>query len=69
MIDATGTSVATATGTSAAPYMRETNRDASTLRMCAMEQPTVATGWTKWIAFVPTISFNAVLVNVVRRVV
>ena len=34
-----------------------------------MEHPIVATCRTKQIAFVPTISFNAVFANVVRRIV
>ena len=34
-----------------------------------MEHPIAATCRTKQIAFVPTISFNAVVANVVRRIV
>ena len=39
--------IATAAETSSAPHIREPNRNASTLRMCATEHPIVATDPTK----------------------
>ena len=59
-------SIATAAEASAAPHILPQNRDVLNLCMCATEHPTVATGRTKQSVFVPTISFNAVIVNVVR---
>ena len=39
--------IVTAAETPAAPHNREPNRDASNLRMCATEHPTVAADLTK----------------------
>ena len=61
-------SIATAAGASPAPHILQPSRDVLSMRKSAMEHPIAATCRTKQIAFVPTISFNAVLANVVRVV-
>ena len=62
-------SIATAAEASPAPHILQPSRDVLSMRMSAMEHPIVATCRTKQIAFVPTISFNAVFANVVRGIV
>ena len=62
-------SIATAAKASPAPHILQSSRNVLSLRMSAMDHLIVATCRTKQIAFVPTISYNAVVANLVMRLV